>query len=198
MIYSGLPKVNKTRSARSIAICLNKPTTNIWKSSGSEREAVNKRIIKIKRDELDRRKEYFYELLNVKFIVDSNVIYHISTLSITTTERDRLNKPLTLEELDQVLKRMKSRKGRDNDDISADKFKVGELSLLKWLHEIFVDIWQNEGIVDHWILAIFIRFFKNKDDKKQCDNYLDISLLVVASTLFTGVILHRLQKLIDK
>ncbi|CAF5151453.1 unnamed protein product, partial [Rotaria sp. Silwood1] len=129
---------------------------------------------------------------------DSNVIYHISTLSISTTERDRQNKPLTLEELDQVLKRMKSRKGRDNDDISADKFKVGELSLLRWLLEIFVDIWQNEGIVDHWILAIFIRFFKNKDDKKQCDNYLDISLLVVASTLFTGVILHRLQKLIDK
>ncbi|CAF4808992.1 unnamed protein product [Rotaria sp. Silwood1] len=65
---------------------------------------------------------------------------------------------------------MKSRKGRDNDDISADKFKVGELSLLRWLHEIFVDIWQNEGIVDHWILAIFIRFFKNKDIQKAYDS----------------------------
>ncbi|CAF3619889.1 unnamed protein product [Rotaria sp. Silwood1] len=128
----------------------------------SENSAVqdkNGKLLISSRDKLDRRKEYFYELLNVKFIVDSNVIYHISTLSITTTERDRLNKPLTLEELDQVLKRMKSRKGRDNDDISADKFKVGELSLLKWLHEIFVDNWKNEGIVDHWTLAIFIRFF---------------------------------------
>ncbi|CAF4088088.1 unnamed protein product [Rotaria sp. Silwood1] len=47
MIYSGLSKVNKTRSARGVAICLNKPTANIWKSSGSEREAVNERIIKI-------------------------------------------------------------------------------------------------------------------------------------------------------
>ncbi|CAF5127377.1 unnamed protein product, partial [Rotaria sp. Silwood1] len=49
---------------------------------------------------------------------------HISTLSIPTTERDRQNKPLTLEDLHQALRRMKSRKGRDNDDISADKFKV--------------------------------------------------------------------------
>ncbi|CAF1295183.1 unnamed protein product [Rotaria sp. Silwood1] len=167
----------------------------------SENSAVqdkNGKLLISSRDKLGRRKEYFYELLNVKSIVDSNVIYHIKTLSIPTTERDRQNKPLTLEELDQVLKRMKSQEGRDNDDVSADKFKVGELSLLRWLHEIFVDIWQNEGIVDHWILAFFIRFFKNKGDKKQCDNYLDISLLVVASTLFTGVILHHLQKLIDK
>jgi len=48
MIYSGLPKVNKTRSAHGVAICLNKTATNIWKVSGSEWEAVNERIIKIR------------------------------------------------------------------------------------------------------------------------------------------------------
>ncbi|CAF1448000.1 unnamed protein product, partial [Rotaria sp. Silwood1] len=93
----------------------------------SENSAVqdkNGKLLISSRDKLDRRKECFYELLNVKSIIDSNVSYHISTLSIPTTKRDRQDKPLTLEELDQALKRMKSRKGRDNDDISADKFKV--------------------------------------------------------------------------
>ncbi|CAF5152359.1 unnamed protein product, partial [Rotaria sp. Silwood1] len=41
-MYSGLPKVNITRTVRGVAICLNKPATNIWKSSGSERKAVPK------------------------------------------------------------------------------------------------------------------------------------------------------------
>ncbi|CAF3715417.1 unnamed protein product [Rotaria sp. Silwood1] len=96
-------------------------------------------------------------------------------------------------ELDQALEPMKSLKDPDNDDISTDKFKAGELFILKRLHEIFVDIWQNEEIVDQWILAILIRLF----DKK-CNNYLGISRLVVASKLFTEVILNRIQKLIDK
>ncbi|CAF3728430.1 unnamed protein product [Rotaria sp. Silwood1] len=47
-MYSGLPKVKKTRLASSVAVCLNKTATNIWKSSGSEWKAVNERIIKIR------------------------------------------------------------------------------------------------------------------------------------------------------
>ncbi len=46
MIYSGLPKVNKTRSAHSGAICLNKTTTDIWKSSGSEWDPVSEKLLK--------------------------------------------------------------------------------------------------------------------------------------------------------
>ena len=49
-----------------------------------------------------------------------------------------------------------------------------------------------------WILAILIRLFKNKGDKRHCDNYLGISLLVVTSKLFTRVILNRVQKVIDR
>ncbi|CAF3672710.1 unnamed protein product [Rotaria sp. Silwood1] len=72
-----------------------------------------------------------------------------SSYRIPTTEQDRQNKPSTLDELDQALKRMKSQKAPGNDDVSTDKFKAGELPVLKWLHEISVDIWQNEEIVDH-------------------------------------------------
>ncbi|CAF3855894.1 unnamed protein product [Rotaria sp. Silwood1] len=100
-------------------------------------------------DKLNRRKECFYDLLNIKSIVDSNIIYHISTPSIPTTERDSQHKPSTLEELDQASKRMKSRKAFGNDDVSTDKFKADELPVFKWLHEVFVRIWQNEEIVDH-------------------------------------------------
>ncbi|CAF4039054.1 unnamed protein product [Rotaria sp. Silwood1] len=118
----------------------------------SENNAVqdkNGKLFITSMDKLDRRKEYFYELFNVKSFVGSNVIYHNSTPSIPTTEQDRQNKPSTLDELDQVLKRMKSQKAPGNDDVSTDKFKAGELPVLKWLHEISVDIWQNEEIVEN-------------------------------------------------
>ncbi|CAF4329403.1 unnamed protein product [Rotaria sp. Silwood2] len=158
----------------------------------------NGKLLTNSRDQLDRWREYFSELLNVNSVVDPHVIDHISIPVIPTAEQERQNEPPTLEEISQALKQMKNRKAPSNDDISTDILKAGELPVLKWLHEIFVDIWQNEEIVDDWILAILIRLFKNKGDKKQCDNYRGISLLVVASKLFTRVILNRIQKLIDK
>jgi hypothetical protein len=158
----------------------------------------NGNLLSNSRDTLNRWKEYLFELLNVNSVVDPYLIYRISTPAISTIEQDIQNKPPTLEEISQALKQMKNRKAPGNDDISADLLKTGGLPVLKWLHKIFVDIWENEEIVDDWTLAILIRLFKNKGDKTKCDNYRGISLLVVASKLFTRVILNRIQELIDR
>ena len=48
LIYSGLPSVNKTRTAHGVAVCLNRETSRVWKNSDTEWEAVNERIIKIR------------------------------------------------------------------------------------------------------------------------------------------------------
>ncbi len=157
----------------------------------------NGKLLNNSRVTLDRWKEYFFKLLNVKSVVDPYLIFRISVPSISTIKQDRQNKLPTLEEISQALKQMKNRKAPGNDDISADLLKAGGLPVLRWLHKIFVDIWQNEEIVDDWTLAILIRLFKNKGDKTKCDNYRGISLLVVASKLFTRVILNRIQTLID-
>ncbi|CAF4739673.1 unnamed protein product, partial [Rotaria sp. Silwood2] len=113
----------------------------------------NGKLLTNSRNQLDRWREYFSELLNVNSVVDPHVIDHISTPVTPTAEQDRQNEPLTLEEISQALKQMKNRKAPSNYDISTDILKAGELPVLKWLHEIFVDIWQNEEIVDDWILA---------------------------------------------
>ncbi|CAM4739994.1 unnamed protein product [Rotaria magnacalcarata] len=52
---------------------------------------------------------------------------------------------------------MKSRKAPGNDGITADLLKAGGLPVAIWLHEIFVDIWKQEEIVEDWALAILIR-----------------------------------------
>ena len=48
LIYSGLPSVNKTRTAHGVAVCLNTEASLVWKNSGAEWEPVNKRVIKIR------------------------------------------------------------------------------------------------------------------------------------------------------
>ena len=47
LIYSGLPSVNKTRTAYGVAVCLNMEASRAWKNSDAEWKAVNETIIKI-------------------------------------------------------------------------------------------------------------------------------------------------------
>lgn len=142
-------------------------------------------------DRLERWKEYFQELLNVNCVVDQALIDQIQPAHIPAQEIRRQGEPPTVEEVRQALKQMKSRKAPGNDDVTADLLKAGGAPVLNWLHEMFVDIWKTEEIVEDWTLAILIRLFKNKGDKRQCDNYRGISLLVVTCKLFTRVILNR-------
>jgi exonuclease III len=149
-------------------------------------------------ERLDRWKEYFNELLNVPSNVNASVLHHIPIPTIPTTEQLRQDKLPSLTEVQQAIKQMKSGKAPGNDNISADVLKAGGLPMAKWLHEVFVGIWQNEDIVDDWTTAILIRLYKNKGDKRICDNYRGISLLVVASKVLSRIILNRIQSLLDK
>ncbi|CAM4947567.1 unnamed protein product [Rotaria socialis] len=48
LLYSGLPNVNKTRSAHGVAVVLDKRATNNWKKAGSEWQAITERIVKVR------------------------------------------------------------------------------------------------------------------------------------------------------
>ncbi|CAF2766848.1 unnamed protein product [Rotaria sp. Silwood2] len=122
---------------------------------------------------LTRWKEYFNDLLNVPSHVDPITIQQIHAVTITTTEQRRQEQTPSLEEVQRAIKQMKNGKAPGNDGISADLIKAGGLPMAKWLHEIFVDIWENETIIEDWSTAILIRLYKNKGDKKVCDNYRD-------------------------
>ncbi|CAF5004451.1 unnamed protein product, partial [Rotaria sp. Silwood1] len=48
LLYSSLSSVNKTRSTHGVAILLDKKATSHWKQSGSEWQAINETIIKVR------------------------------------------------------------------------------------------------------------------------------------------------------
>ncbi|CAF3917753.1 unnamed protein product [Rotaria magnacalcarata] len=129
-------------------------------------------ILTNSKERLDRWKDYFNfnGLLNVPSNVDQLTIQQIIPATIDPNEQRRQDKAPSLTEVQCVLKQMKNGKVPGNNGISADIIKAGGLPMVKWLHEIFVDIWGNETIVEDWTTAILIRLYKNKGDKKICDN----------------------------
>ncbi|CAF2069980.1 unnamed protein product [Rotaria magnacalcarata] len=61
----------------------------------------------------------------------------------------------------------------------------------------FTDVWKNEQMAKEWSVTTPIRLYKNKGDKKICDNYREIALLIATSKIFSHIILNRIQDLID-
>ncbi|CAF4160208.1 unnamed protein product [Rotaria sordida] len=154
-------------------------------------------ILNNSRDRMVRWKEHFSELLNVHSNIDQSILQNITPSTIPVMEQIRQDKLPSLNEVKEAINKMKSGKAPGIDSISVDLLKVGGEPIAIWLHEIIVEIWETEEMVEDWTTAILIRIYKNKGDKKMCDNYRGISLLVAASKVFSRIILNRVQHLID-
>ncbi|CAF4488350.1 unnamed protein product, partial [Rotaria sp. Silwood2] len=129
-------------------------------------------------DRLDRWREYFSDLLNVPSTTDPTILHQIQPPPIASKEEQRQNKPPTLVEVEEAIRRMKSGKAAGHDGLPADVIKAGGRTLARRLHQIFVDVWEDEEAIDDWSTAILIRLFKNKGDKKDCGNYRDSKAMV--------------------
>ncbi|CAF4398513.1 unnamed protein product, partial [Rotaria sp. Silwood2] len=133
------------------------------------------------KDVLARWKENFSDLLNVYSNIDPIIIQNVTEPFIPSNGQFRQDKAPSLIEVEEAMNKMKSGKARGNDGISTDLRKAGGKSMAKWLHEIIVEIWGNEQMVEDWTTAMLIRIYKSKDDRKICDNYKGTSLLTAAS-----------------
>ncbi|CAF5015969.1 unnamed protein product, partial [Rotaria socialis] len=111
-------------------------------------------------DQLERWREFFDDLLNVSTAVDLQLIDHTKIKRIEKNEEERQNMQSTISEVRKALNQMKSRKAPGNDEITADLLKAGGEPVIKWLHEIFSDVWKQEEMVKEWNLAILIKLFK--------------------------------------
>ncbi|CAM4967100.1 unnamed protein product [Rotaria socialis] len=149
-------------------------------------------------DQLERWRKYFCESLNVHSTVDPYVINKVQITIPSKLELERQNTQPSFEEVKRALNQMKSRKAPEGDEVTADILKAGGEPVIKWLHEMFTDMWENEQAVKECSSATLIRLYKNKGDKKLCDNYRGISLLSVTGKIFSRIILNRIQNSVDE
>ena len=137
-------------------------------------------------------------MLNVDTTVDENVLQQIPNLKIDDQELPQQNTTSTLGEVMKAIEQIKSRKAPGKDDIPAELLKAGGQYMAEWLHEIIRDVWEQEIMIKEWTEAIIIRLYKNKGDKRICDNYRGISLLTVTGKIFARIILNRIHASLDR
>ena len=149
------------------------------------------------RDTLKRWREYFHETLNVNSSIDQNLIDLIEIPTLSIIEERRQNAPISIDEVRKALSQMKSRRVPGSDKVTVDILKAGGGPIIHWLFEFFTDVWENEQMVKEWNMTTLIKLYKDKGDRKICDNYRGIALLNTASKIFSRIILNRFQNLVD-
>ncbi|XP_076067750.1 uncharacterized protein LOC143040554 [Oratosquilla oratoria] len=107
------------------------------------------------------------------------------------------NDEITVAEVQAAIQRMKNGKACGEDEIHIEFIKaMGELGA-NWLTRIMNVAWKNAEISDDWSKAVVCPIFK-KDDRTNCNNYRDISLLSHVGKVYERVIERRLRMAVEE
>ena len=107
-----------------------------------------------------------------------------------------LDDPITSEEIEGALRKMKNRKSGGADGLLAEHLKNGGPTLIVWLKRIFNTIIRLEQIPPSLKLGVIVPVHKGKGrDPHNCNNYRGITLTSVLSKCLEVIILERLESL---
>ncbi len=120
-------------------------------------------ILSEKQQILERWQQYFKELLNPEIERINGVTTYEGTINNLELEVP------THEEINQIIKSLKTNKAAGPDEILPEFIKNGGLSLKQKIHQLLVKIWNQEKIPWEWSEGILCPIYK-KGDRKQCNN----------------------------
>ena len=105
--------------------------------------------------------------------------------------------PITMDELDRVVRKLKRNKSPGPDDITTDWVKDLDAECRQLLLELLNEWWNNESMTEEMDQARVASLYKKGDPKKQ-ENYRPISLLNVFYKIIAAVIHKRLEAGLDE
>ncbi|CAF4622109.1 unnamed protein product, partial [Rotaria sp. Silwood2] len=95
--------------------------------------------------------------------VDQKLINEIQIDTLSEEEEKTQHAEPSTEEVRRASSQMKSSKASGNYEVTADLLKAEREPVIRWLYEIFVNVWKNEVMVQDWSLTILIRLYKEKN-----------------------------------
>ena len=140
-------------------------------------------------ERLNRWKEHFDELLNNS----------TPTTEVAVEPADECNcntAPPTVDEVRDILGRLRNNKVPGEDVIPAEVFKAMLDVFALWMHRVFNAVWLSETYPTYWSEAILLPFFK-KCVRKLCTNCKGISYIDVVAKAFAVLLLRRFQSVRD-
>jgi len=163
--------------------CLKKPSTGIRTKDG--------KVITTEKEVFERRKEHFYEILNVT--CEETDLPEGCQLGDCEDPIEMDTDPFTIQELRQVISWLKNGKAPGVDNTSAEMLIIAPDQLLNICNQT----------LDHckapsdWKRVLLAKIPK-KGDPSICDNYRGISLLSVPYKVFCRMLLMRMQDGVEK
>ena len=167
--------------------CLKKPSTGIRTKEG--------KVITTEEEVLERWKEHFYEILNVS--CEESDLPEGCQLGDCEDPIEMDTGPFTIQELRQVISRLKNGKAPGVDNISAEMLKASPPIALCQLLNICNQILDQCKVPSDWRRALLAKIPK-KGDPSICDNYRGISLLSVPYKVFCRMLLMWMQEGVEK
>ena len=94
------------------------------------------------------------------------------------------------DEIRAAIKLLKNGKAPGVDKIATELLKLGEETVVQWLTQLAVSIWQSESVPEDWVKQLTIPLHK-KGAHDHCDNFRSIALLSIPGKVFCRVIQKR-------
>ena len=143
---------------------------------------------------------YFSTLFKSEDDKDTNE-HEISIPSIDTMTQnlidETLNRDISVEEVKQMAKNLKTGKASGLDMLSADLLKQANITFMLVFTKLFNKLLQSGKFPEEWSIGILVVLFKGGDEK-DLNNYRGITLLSIFGKFFLGVLLERLNNIISQ
>jgi hypothetical protein len=111
---------------------------------------------------------------------------------ITQEEEEEISK----EEVDVVIKAIRTKKARGSNGIEPEVIKYGGRSLNIKLCTLLKEIWRTERIPTEWENNVIIPIHK-KGDTTNCDNYRAICLSAVCLKLYSRIVEMKVREHVE-
>jgi len=157
----------------------------------SDRKSTSRSKLKAtsQKDRLQKWKDHFQKLLGKPpKIIENN------TQKIIDRQLDIKLGDFTTEELNEVLKKLKSRKAAGLDEIPPEVWKTRKFNdiLLRLCNAVY-----RQNRIDKWTKGCILPFPK-KGDLGIAKNYRGITLTAIAAKIYNALLLNRIQPEIEK
>ena len=148
-------------------------------------------LIKNKRDRMERWKEHFQDVLNREVPDDPP-----QASEGEMEELDIHTEAPTIQEIQKALKTLRNGKAPGIDQITAEMLKADIEQTSNELKHIFKLIWEKETVPTQWKKGLICKIPK-KGNLQECNNWRGITLLPIASKVFSRILINRIQAGVD-
>uniref|UniRef100_A0A8C5CRJ5 Reverse transcriptase domain-containing protein n=1 Tax=Gadus morhua TaxID=8049 RepID=A0A8C5CRJ5_GADMO len=134
-----------------------------------------------------RWKEHFEELLNPN---------NTPSMLEAELEVDGVSSSISLVEVTEVVKHLRSGKAPGIDEIQPEMLKALGVEGLSWLTRLFNIAWESGTVPKEWQTGVVVPLFK-KGDQRVCANYRGITLLSLPGKVYSKVLERRVRPIVE-